>query len=158
MIWNGWRMSKIVIADSSCLISLSKIGRLPILRQLFGTILIPPAVYHEVVVKGAGCAGAKDVEQADWIETRQINNPLAVNAFNLNLGAGESEAIALASECHADFVILDDWNARQTALGLSLPVVGTVALLKKATEKGFLEDCDAEIEKLRQAGFRYIFP
>ena len=131
-------MSKIVIADSSCLIGLSKIGRLSILRQLFEKIFIPPAVFHEVVVKGAGRAGAEDVKQTDWIETRQINNPLAVKAFKLNLGAGESEAIALASECHADFIILDDWNARQTALGLSLPVIGTVALLKKATENTYL--------------------
>jgi predicted nucleic acid-binding protein len=74
----------------------------------------------------------------------------------LNLGSGEAEAIALASECHADFIILDDWNARQTALSLSLPVIGTVALLKKAAEKGFLKDFHAEIEKLRQAGFRYV--
>lgn len=149
-------MSKIVIADSSCLIGLSKIGKLSILPQLFGKILIPPAVFHEVVVKGAGRAGAEDVKQAEWTEIRQISNPLAIKAFNLNLGDGESEAIALASECHADFVILDDWNARQTALSLSLPVIGTVALLKKAAEKGFLKDFHAEIEKLRQAGFRYV--
>jgi len=34
-------MSKIVIADSSCLIGLSKIGQLKILPQLFGKIIIP---------------------------------------------------------------------------------------------------------------------
>ena len=149
-------MSKIVIADSSCLIGLSRIDKLDILRQLFGKLLIPPAVFHEVVILGAGRAGAEEVKYAKWIETRKVNNHLAIRAFKLNLGAGESESIALASECHADFLILDDWNARQTAFGLSLPVIGTVAVLKKAAEKDIIEDFDAELEKLRQTGFRYL--
>lgn len=54
------------------------------------------------------------------------------------------------------FIILDDWNARQTAAGLSLPLIGTVAILKKAVEKGLLADFESEIEKLRRAGFRYV--
>lgn len=149
-------MSKIVIADSSCLIGLSRISKLSVLHQLFGTVLIPPAVYHEVVVRGSGRPGALAVKNAEWIETHQIKDDLAVNIFKLTLGAGEAEAIALASECQADFIILDDWNARQTALGLSLPVIGTIAVLKKAAEKGFLEDLEQTIEALRQAGFRYL--
>ncbi len=149
-------MSEIVIADSACLIGLSKINRLSVLRDLFGKILIPPAVFHEVVVQGAGKPGAQEVKNAAWIETRHINNRLAVDAFKLTLGAGESEAIALAVECQADFIILDDWNARQTALGLALPVIGTVAVLKKAAEKGHLKDFAHTIEVLRQAGFHYL--
>ncbi len=35
-------MSKTAVADSTCLIGLSKIGELEILRHLFGAILIPP--------------------------------------------------------------------------------------------------------------------
>jgi predicted nucleic acid-binding protein len=96
-------MSKIVIADSTCLIGLSKIGQLHILRQLFEKILIPSAVFHEVVVLGAGRYGAKEVENAEWIEIREVENQLAVQAFRLTLGAGESEAIVLAQECAADF-------------------------------------------------------
>lgn len=149
-------MSNIVIADSACLIGLSRIGQLTILHYLFGTIRIPPAVFHEVVVLGTGRAGSDEVKRADWIETHQVNNPLAIKAFKLNLGRGESEAIALASECHADFIILDDWNARQTASGLALPVIGTVAILKKASEKGILADFEGAVEKLRRAGFRYV--
>ena len=47
-------MSKFVVADSSCLISLSRIGKLEVLHELFGGIIIPEAVYYEVVVRGAG--------------------------------------------------------------------------------------------------------
>lgn len=149
-------MSKVVVADSSCLIGYAKIGRLDILRRLFKTIVIPRAVFHEVVIKGAGRPGAEDVKKASWIKTAQAENELAVRSFRLTLGAGESEAITLASEREADFLILDDWNARQMALGLDLPVIGTVAILKKAAEKGWIDNFEDELERLRQSGFRYF--
>ncbi|GAK53332.1 hypothetical protein U14_04597 [Candidatus Moduliflexus flocculans] len=145
----------IVIADSSCLIGLSKIGRLDVLRQLFGNVLIPPAVFDEVVIKGRGRPGASEVRQAEWILTTPVNNRLAVEMSHLYLGIGESEAIALAAEHHADFLLRDDWKARQVALALQLPVIGTVAILQKAYEKGIINDIRAEIDALRQAGFRY---
>lgn len=44
-------MCKVVVADSSCLIGLSKIGRLEILHDLFDTVLIPEKVYQEVCVR-----------------------------------------------------------------------------------------------------------
>ena len=148
-------MSKIVIADSTCLIGLSKIGQLYILRQLFEKILVPSAVFHEVVVVGAGRSGAKEINNAEWIEIQEAKNQLAVQAFRLTLGAGESEAIVLAQECAADFIILDDWKARQMALGLSLPVIGTVAVLTKAAEKGIIRELQPVLEDLRKAGFRF---
>jgi len=51
---------------------------------------------------------------------------------------------------------LDDWKARQIALGLELPIVGTVAILSKATEKGLLADLPMVLESLRLAGFRFL--
>lgn len=149
-------MSKTVVADSTCLIGLSRIGELEILRDLFGAIIIPPAVHHEVVVQGGGRPGASEVASAGWIQTCVVADRLAVDTLRLNLGAGESEAIVLAIEQSADFVILDDWRARQTALSLSLPVIGTVAVLAKAEEKGLISDLGSTVERLRQSGFYFL--
>lgn len=149
-------MSKTVVADSTCLIGLSKIGELEVLRHLFGAILIPPAVYHEVVVQGSGRPGAAEVASAGWIQTCVVVGQLTIDALRLNLGAGEAEAIVLATEQSADFVILDDWRARQTALSLSLPVIGTVAVLAKAEEKGLINSLDSAIDRLRQSGFYFL--
>ena len=148
-------MSSIVIADSSCLIGLSKIQQLDILKSLFGRILIPSAVYHEIVIQGAGRPGALEISRADWIETVAIKDYLALRALKLTLGASESEAIVLASEQAADFIILDDWRARRVALELGLPVVGTVAILDKAVEKGYLPNLQTSLDALRRAGFRF---
>ncbi len=150
-------MCKVVVADSSCLIGLSKIGRLAILHDLFGAVLIPEKVYQEVVVSGKGRPGAHEVKNEPWIATRAVQNYLAVRALQLHLGGGESEAISLAVECNADFLILDDLKARQIAEELGLSVVGTVALLYKSAEKGLLdESIHTVLERLRQAGFRFL--
>ena len=148
-------MSKIVVADSTCLIALSKINKLNLLELLFKKIYIPKAVYDEVVTKGNGRPGSNEIKEANWIIMQNTKDSLAVNALRLQLGAGESEAIILAKEMKADFIILDDWRARQAALGLELPVIGTVAILAKSVEKGFIADFALELESLKIAGFYF---
>ena len=43
-----------VIADSSFLIALATIEALPLLSRIVSEVLVPEAVYHEVVVRGGG--------------------------------------------------------------------------------------------------------
>ena len=47
-----------VLSDSSPLITLAKIGRLDLLRELYSTVTITPEVYAEVVFDGTGLAGS----------------------------------------------------------------------------------------------------
>jgi predicted nucleic acid-binding protein len=148
-------VTKVVVVDSSCLIALSKIGRLDILQQLFERIAIPQAVYREVVVKGHERPGSAEVGNAQWIAVHTVSNTLAVQALQLTLGAGESESIVLAEELNADMVILDDRRARQSALELTLPVVGTLAVLTHAREQGYVQDLPATLAALRAAGFHF---
>lgn len=148
-------MSKVVVSDSSCLIALSKIDKLFILKEIFDEILIPPAVFHEVVTLGEGRSGAKMIQSLDWIKQVQIENQLALQTLKLTLGAGEAEAIVLASEIKPNFVILDDRKARQLAIDLSLPVIGTIAIVSKGVEKGVIQDFDQTVHELIQVGFRF---
>ena len=57
-----------VVADSSPLIALARIGQLNLLATLFRRILIPAEVHHEVTVAGMGLPGAEQVRSAAWIE------------------------------------------------------------------------------------------
>jgi len=150
-------MYKVVIADSSCLIALSKIGELEVLHALFENIFIPKAVYVEVVVQGKGRAGSEEIKNAKWIKVETVKNKLAVKALQINLGEGESEAITLAIEKGADLIILDDFKARQTAEELSLTFVGTLAILQKAKSKGLIKNIEKTLDDLRKAGFRFSF-
>lgn len=130
------------IADSSCLIALAGIGRLDLLRQLYGGIVIPEAVFEE--------CGSK---LPSWCEVRHVQNRSFVQLLQLNLGPGESEAIALACECSVQRLILDDRKARQAAQKLNLPVTGLLAVLLKCKSLGFVASVGAVIKELAVVSF-----
>ena len=64
----------VVISNSSPLINLSIIGRLNLLERKFSEIIIPEAVWREVVVDGVGKPGTKEVEQAGWIKVHDVKD------------------------------------------------------------------------------------
>jgi predicted nucleic acid-binding protein len=83
-----------------------------------GTLVIPDAVYHEVVVAGRGQPGAAEVEQADWITRETVSNPTVIAALH-ELGRGEAEAVALAVKNPGALLILDERRGRLAALTLT---------------------------------------
>jgi predicted nucleic acid-binding protein len=54
------------------------------------------------------------------------------------LGDGEVEAIQLARQVSADWLLLDDLDARRWALARNLPVVGAVGVLVRARANGLV--------------------
>ncbi|MEA1965848.1 MAG: hypothetical protein U9N05_01005 [Euryarchaeota archaeon] len=76
------------ISDSSTLIHLAGIGRLKLLKEFYGNILITPAVWDEVVVAGPGRAGADEVNgasNAGWIEVIAPTNESVVRLLEREL-------------------------------------------------------------------------
>ena len=131
------------VSNSSCLIALEAAGSLGILEQLYTTIAVPDAVSQE-------CGGALPA----WVRVHSVQNQPLVQSLRLGLGAGEAEAIALSIECSAARLILDDKKARRVARQLNLPVVGTLAVLLKAKERGVLSKVRDIVEELIAADFR----
>ena len=68
-----------MVSNSGPLIALATVSKLHLLKDLFGQIYIPPAVYDEVVVYGEGKPGARETGAAEWIKTVQVEDRLAVN-------------------------------------------------------------------------------
>jgi predicted nucleic acid-binding protein len=62
----------IVIADSSPLIALCRIGRLDLLNVLFGRLLIPDAVWNELTGGKPENPGTEEILSANWIERRSV--------------------------------------------------------------------------------------
>lgn len=73
--------------------------------------------------------------------------------LQLGLGAGESEAIVLASETSAARLILDDRKARRTAQQLGLPITGTLAVLLRAKQHGLIPNLRDVLDDLAAADF-----
>jgi len=63
-----------VVSNASPLINLAWIGKLDLLRRLYGELFIPEAVWHEVVIEGAGQPGANEVKAATWIKAQSVTN------------------------------------------------------------------------------------
>ena len=145
--------NKIVVSDSSPLIHLSQIGRLNLLKDLFGELLIPPAVYHEVVIEGRGRPGSEEVREASWIRVVEIRNKYLKRLLQFLLDEGESEVIVLALEVNAGLVLLDEREARLQAKRLGLRVTGTLGVLLRAKKLGLIKSLREELDKLKETGF-----
>jgi len=144
----------IVISNTSPLINLAVIGKLDLLRQLYGTIVIPQAVHYEIAVIGAGQPGADQVERLDWIETVRVAGRAMVASLRLEVDEGEAEAIALASELEADLLLLDERRGRVVASRLGLKFVGLLGVLVEAKQRGFVSTIRPIMDDLiKNAGF-----
>jgi uncharacterized protein len=143
----------IVVADASPLIALCRIGRLDLLRDVFGKLLVPDAVWQEVVVAGEGVPGVAEVPATEWIERRSVQDLTLVFLLRQDLGAGEAEAIVLARECGAGVLLMDERIGRAAAERLGLKVTGLVGVLLEARRRGLLTGLSVIAESLRTAGF-----
>jgi len=128
----------IVVSNSSPLIALAKVGLLNLLREMFGEIRIPRAVWVEVVEHGRGKPGSEEVAKAEWIKVHDVSDRLAVEILRREMGPGEAETIVLAKELGADLILMDDEKPREVARQLGLKIAGTIAILVRAWRKGLL--------------------
>ena len=136
------------------LIALAAVGQFDLLRAVYGEIHIPDAVFQEVVITGAGEAGAREVSAANWIKRHTVRNTALVQALELELDAGEAEAIALALEQSAGLILLDERLGRHAAARLGLTMTGTLGVLIAAKDRGLLAAVHPLLDALRvQAGF-----
>lgn len=144
----------IVVSNTTPLIGLATIGRFELLRLLFGEIYIPRAVFDEAVTAGREAGGAKkEVSEASWIKTVEIQDRLAVEVLLDELDLGEAEVIVLARELNAGWVLMDEKKGRRKLAQLEIPKIGTLGILLKAKNVGILESIRQDLEQLRTKGF-----
>src|SRR5206468_4137782 len=123
---------------------LEKIGQLDLLERLFGSIVVPPAVVREITPL---------LTIPKWVSEQAPSQPIGAQILQASLGPGESEAISLALEISASWIILDDRPARRLAAGLGLVVIGTLGLLQAGKRRGFVSAIKPCIDSLVQQGF-----
>lgn len=145
---------KVVVSDTSTISNLIVIGRLSLLRNVYGNIIIPPAVYNEIIaLKGLG-HDLSAFQEAGWIELTVPESTL-VNKLNaLLLDRGEREAIALYQTIAADLLLIDEKYGREIARELGITTTGLLGTLVKAKEKGILHSVKHVMDELcAKAGF-----
>ena len=143
-----------VVVNTTPLIALAEIGELHLLKDLYGEIYIPNAVFEEIKSEPA----YTEVRvAAEWIRQVSVNPAGKTDMLSSRLHTGEVEVIQYARESNADLVILDDQLARRTAKYLGLTITGTLGVIIKAKEKGYVRSVKPITDKLIQNGL-YISP
>jgi len=117
----------IIISDTSPITNLAAIDQLDLLQQLYGNIVIPLAVYNEMVAAGKVVPGAVEVQTLSWIQTQTVvdtQKVIDIQTNQDNIDLGEAEAIILVLELKADLLLMDERRGRALATNYGLNLTG----------------------------------
>ena len=142
----------IVVSDTSAISNLLQIDLVDLLHDLYEEIIIPPAVSDELYqIENHEVA----LSRIKWIKTVRPENQVLVHALSDDLDKGESEAIALAIELDAEYLIIDEFMGRYLASEkYHLKIVGVLGILIQAKKKGLIDNVKTPVSLLRHNGFR----
>jgi predicted nucleic acid-binding protein len=139
-----------VVSNNTALVALWVLGRLDLLPRVYGEVLIPQAVYDEFLATERGLRLAA-LEHAAGIRSVSLATPQRARIY-VGLDQGEAEVLALAEECDARLVIIDELKGRRYAQRLGLPLTGTLGFLLLAKEKGLIGSMASMIAELQNSG------
>jgi predicted nucleic acid-binding protein len=124
----------IIISDTGPLISLAGIDKLDLLEELYGDIYIPQAVWDEIQPL-IELFDIPDVKKYEW----KIKKLTTKNIYTDLIDYGESEAMVLYKELNANYLLVDDSDARIFAEKESINCMGALAVLIDAKNAGLID-------------------
>lgn len=135
----------IVVSDTSPLSNLLKIGRLDLLKNIFGQVLIPGAVVAELkAVEGH----RHELLEQDWISIVEISDRRLFDTLLKTLDPGEAEAITLSIELAADYLLIDELAGRVEARDRGIRLIGVAGILVEAKNRSSIGLVKPELDKL----------
>lgn len=141
----------LVIVNTSPLLYLYQVDCLELLQQLYGTITVPPAVLQELETGKLQGVDVPEANSIEWIQIRPVASATIIPAV-IDLGQGEAEVIALGLENPGSLLVFDDSLARRIADLYGLKYTGTLGVLVKAKQSGYLSAVAPVINMLRSKG------
>ena len=155
------------VSNTSPLIWLAKIGKLNLLKDLFGIVLVSEESYKEAVEIGLeeGYSDAlviKDAFDRGWIKVERLNEKQVaacqkIMRHSFELHEGEVKAIVLAREIGKETLLLmDDSSGRAFAETWGLKVKGVIYVIITAMRNDLLDKAEAKdaVLNLVVKGFR----
>jgi predicted nucleic acid-binding protein len=148
----------IVVSDTTTVSALVRVERLWLLKGLFGNIIIPQAVYTELLELQHFGIDIQAIISADWIEVTEPAPCALLEELKVVLDPGEAEAIALAAERKADLLIMDEKAGRVKAAALNLPFTGLGGILIRAKKNALIPNVKTTLEEIRNKTGFFLTP
>ena len=143
----------IVVADTSVILNLALVGQVELLAVLFREVFVPPTVESEFARLAESQGRFAGLRLPAWVCVREPAAIPAALGLHVELHPGETEALALALEIHADGVLIDEAAGRAVAIELGLTPIGVLGILVRAKRHGQLAAVapvvDALLERAR---------
>lgn len=156
----------VVVSDTTPIITLIKIGQLNLLKQIFGKVIIPNAVYQELIQNQNYPEEVACIQKAEFIEVYNVNNREAVDSacrINTDIHIGECEAVMLYKELDADLLMMDEINGREFARNNGVTrIMGTIGIISYAINHDYMikeeaYSCITQMKKHRRWISRTLF-
>ena len=146
-----------IVSNTTPLIAFLKKNELNLLKNVFNEILIPKAVYKEIIET------SKDYDKEEILENEINKNWIKIHEIkslkfpNLNLGKGETEAINLCFDISAPLLLIDEKKGRNIAKSFKIDVLGTLGILALVDKRNLKkkQDLFTNLNLLLKSGFYF---
>jgi predicted nucleic acid-binding protein len=139
-----------IVLNASPLILLCNSDLSFVLPELFPEIVVPEAVWQEIVGGSHLDRAGQMLPELDWLKKESVN--LVPDVVHWDLGAGETEVLSFAFNNSGYTPVLDDVLAKKCAQSLGLSTLGTGSILILAKERGLIESVEQCLRTLQNAG------
>jgi predicted nucleic acid-binding protein len=148
----------IIVSDTSPITNLAAISQLDLLQKPYTGIIIPIAVYNEMVKVDKIVPGAVEVQTLPWIQKQAVvdsQRVILIQETQESIDLGEAEAIVLALELKADLLLMDERRGRIVATSYGLQITGLLGVLLQAKRKMLIPSVKILMDQLmEEADFR----
>lgn len=119
---------------------------------MYKKVFVPCSVYEEVIQENKPYSN--ELKEFLTDKVKHVKNKIAVEILFSDIGKGESEAIILAIEENADYLLIDDLKARKLAKMNGLEIIGIMGILLKAKKEGLIKEIKPLIDILLRNDIR----
>ena len=144
----------ILVADCSALIALSTCKSLYLLDALFGVVIVPETVLHEATNSDKPEAESLRIYLEGKVRQADISGYVYLDGF---ADAGETEAMLLFKQVHADKLLIDDKRGRKVAKINNISTIGSLGILLAAKQAGLITEIATLIEQI-SSSLIYLSP
>lgn len=150
-------MAIVVVTDCSPIRALHHLALLSLCRDLYGSVIVPEAVRRELQKPTTRCS---TIEITDFpgFEVRAPHSKPNDFGVPSDLDVGETEAITLAAELHADLLLMDERKGTRAARRMGLATIGVIGMLLEAKRKSLVDRVTPLVDRLAKDLKFYVAP